>query len=78
MFNHESEFRDSNYLFMKIFNLFPLTILEDAIEITDEDRDTLVQSIIKMKSDNEDNKKSEILLKKWFCNQLGNQFSPDK
>ena len=44
---------------MKIFNLFPLTILEDAIEITDEDRDTLVQSIIKMKSDNEDNKKSD-------------------
>ena len=25
-----------------------------------------------------DNKKSEILLKKWFCTQLGNQLSPDK
>ncbi len=56
---------------MKIFNLFPLTILEDAIEITDEDRDTLVQSIIKMKSDNEDNKKSDYA---WTGDTKGHEF----
>jgi len=56
---------------MKIFNLFPLTILEDTIEITDEDRDTLVQSIIKMKSDNEDNKKSDYA---WTGDTKGHEF----
>lgn len=56
---------------MKIFNLFPLAILEDAIQITDEDRDTLVQSIIKMKSDNEVNKKSDYA---WTGDTKGHEF----
>ena len=36
---------------MKIFNLFPLTIAEDSIEMSDIEREKLVEEIKKMKAD---------------------------
>ena len=41
---------------MKIFNLFPLTVLQNKIYIEDNERDILVNEIKKMKQDeNEEN-----------------------
>ena len=37
---------------MKIFNLFPLTVVQDSINIENKERDKLVNEILKMKNRN--------------------------
>ena len=70
---------------MKIFNLFPLTVLQNKIYIEDNERDILVNEIKKMKQDeNEENsnyawtgdtKGHEFLFSNSLFNNLSNQIS---
>ena len=41
---------------MKIFNLFPLTVMQDSIIIEDEERNILVNEIKKMNKNKNENK----------------------
>ena len=56
---------------MKIFNLFPLTILEDFIEISDAERQILVEEIKKMQADKTSANKSNYA---WTGDTKGHEF----
>ena len=56
---------------MKIFNLFPLTIAEDSIEMSDMERQKLVEEIKKMKADKSSLKETDYA---WTGDTKGHEF----
>ena len=56
---------------MKIFNLFPLTVVQDSINIEDQDRSILVDEIVKMKNSKIDIEKSSY---SWTGDTKGYEF----
>ena len=56
---------------MKIFNLFPLTVVQDSINIEDQDRSILVDEIVKMKNSKIDIEKSSY---SWTGDTKGHEF----
>ena len=56
---------------MKVFNLFPLTIVQEKISIEENDREILVNEIKKMQDNNESEKKS---LYAWTGDTKGYEF----
>ena len=56
---------------MKVLNLFPLTILQDQISIEENERQILIDKIIKMKEENQDSNKSSYA---WTGDTKGHEF----
>ena len=56
---------------MKVFNLFPLTIIQDDIIIEEKERQILVKEIKKMKEENNQIKKSTFA---WTGDTKGYEF----
>ncbi|MDC2975941.1 2OG-Fe(II) oxygenase family protein [bacterium] len=56
---------------MKIFNLFPLTVVQDSINIENKERDKLVNEILKMKNRNTEIEQSSY---SWTGDTKGHEF----
>ncbi len=56
---------------MKIFNLFPLTVIQNKINLEDNERDILINEIKKMKIDEREEKKSNFA---WTGDTKGHEF----
>ncbi len=56
---------------MKIFNLFPLTVMQDTINIKDEERNVLINEIKKMTENTNNKKKTDFA---WTGDTKGHEF----